>query len=636
MLGALRSFVGSWAAKILLVLLVGSFALWGVSGSILGEGNGFTVAQVGETKVEATDFLGTYNRNLNEMQQRIGRRITREDARNLGLEGQALSAVISFATIDEFARENGLALSDEMLAQMIADNPAFQDSTGKFNRDSFTRALYSAQMREADFINLQNATAIRQQVTEAIAMGEILPDTFNKAIRSYVNEERRFSYLFINPEIGGKPAEPTEGNLKTYFEENKASYAAPEYRKIGILSLEPKDIVNEDAISDDQVKDDYEARIASYSTPERRRVQQLVFKSQEAADAGLKSLKDGATFETLLEENSIKLSDADLGLVAQTALPAQLRETAFSLELNNTSDIVDGAFGPTMVRVTEIAPASVKPLEEVSGEIRKELAERVAGDEILNIQEEVEDARAGGLPLEDVAKKLKLTARTFEQIDARGRLPDGTQITDIPVSAELLRQAFNTEIGAQASPLDIGTTGFVWYDVQKIDAARDRTYDEVQDNVRTDWTRAEQMKILTQKAEAAQKEIEQGKSLKEVALSLGALDETTPFIKRNAETPDFPRRSVQAGYAIAPGKAAVLPVPAAETVLLISVLETKGAQPEAQASTVAGIEQQLTLANQGAGDDLLNLMIRGLGNRYPVTSNPAVVERVLANPHGNR
>ena len=342
MLESLRSFVGGWIAKILLVLLVGSFALWGISGSIFGTSYSNSVAQVGETHVSIRDFVTAYNRNMNDMQRQAGRRLTRDEAKIFGVENRTLSNVVSYAVLDEFARRQNLSLSDTTLAKMLAENPQFQDSTGKFNRDTFTRAVRDARMRESDFITLQNASAVRSQVTESFATGNILPKVFANAMTSYSSEERKFSHITITKKIAGTPAEPASGQLKTWFDANTKKYRAPEYRKIDLLILEPKDIVDERSVTDEDVAEDYEVHKRAYEIPEKRRVQQIVFKSRKEADAAVESLAQGAVFETILADNKLAVSDADLGLLVKDKLPKALQEAAFIAKLNTPSAMIKG------------------------------------------------------------------------------------------------------------------------------------------------------------------------------------------------------------------------------------------------------------------------------------------------------
>ncbi|MEL7272450.1 MAG: SurA N-terminal domain-containing protein [Pseudomonadota bacterium] len=629
MLEGLRNFVGGWTAKILLVLLVGSFALWGIDQGLFGGADANTVANVGETRVTTGEFLSTYNRNINQLQQRAGRRLTREQARVFGVEQRSLGTVIAYATLDEYAREQGLALSDQRLAQMIAQNPAFHDSTGKFDRSRFQQAIYGAQLRESDFIALENKSAIRNQVLRSFATDEMLPDIFENAMAEFADEERRFKYITITPEMAGALPAPKDEQLQSYFDENKSTYRAPEYRKLDILALTPDRLADEAAVTREEIAADYESRKNSYGQPEKRRIQQIVFKSAEKAQEAKQTLAEGGFFETVLSDNDVTVTDADLGLVAKTDLPSQLQEVAFSLESGTPSDVIDGPFGPTMLRVTEIAEASITPLEEVEADIRKELALRRAADRIDRLREEVEDARAGGTSLKEIAEQQQLKLRTIDAIDRTARTDDGTIITDIPNSRDLLDQAFQTEVGAQASSLDIGSAGTVWYDVLEISEARDRTFDEVKERVQADWTAAEQNKRVEELAQTLKKRLEGGADFDAIAAEYNVLAEETAFLKRRGNGNAFPATAIAAGFAGNKDLVAISPVAVgegkADNRILLTVDAVK--KPEAEKSAIN--EQTLELANQGAADDMLSQMIASLQSRYEVTQNPRVIDLAI-------
>ncbi len=629
MLEALRSFVSGWVAKVLLVLLIGSFALWGVSGSILGGAHSNSVAQVGETNVSVRDYLTAYNRNMNDVQRRIGRRLTRDQARVFGVEARTLSNVVSFAALDEYARINGLALSDQTLARMLAENREFQDSSGKFNRDTFINAVRQAQMRESDFIELQNESAVRSQVTQSFATGPILPKAFTAALGAYSNEERKFAHLTIKAAHAGAPASSTQEQLKTYFEENLKKYAAPEFRKLSILTLEPKDIADEASVTDEDVAGDYEARKSAYETPEKRRVQQIVFKSQKEADAAIKALGEGAVFETILSDNKVTLADADLGLIEKARLPKAIQDTAFGSELNTVSGLLKGPFGPTMIRVTEMTPASVTPIDDVKDDIRKDIALRRAVEAVISMQETVEDSRAGGVSLEETGKRLKLNVRTIDAVDRSALDSGGNIINDIPSSAELLEQAFNTEVGAQASPLDFGDTGYVWYDVLEITEARDRTQDEVTERLKTDWTADEQARLILEKAEALKARLDKGAKLADIATELGVLEQSTGLLKRNGSAEGFPTSATRAGFAGDTKNVAIVDGASAGEKMIITVAEAKGVE----AQVVKVPDEQVDLANEGAADDILSQMIANLQQKYAVTQNPTLINQALTQGH---
>ncbi|MEE9375383.1 MAG: SurA N-terminal domain-containing protein [Rhizobiaceae bacterium] len=625
MLEALRSFLSGWVAKLLLVLLIGSFALWGVSGSILGGTDTTTVARVGETGVSVREYLTAYNNSMNQLQQTAGRRLTRDEGKVFGVESQTLNSVISLATLDEFVREENISLSDKTLARLIADNTAFQDSTGKFNRDTFRRAVGNAQMRESDFIISQNKAATRSQLSRAFMTGKLMPDVFNNALSAYTSEERKFAYLTITTALSGEPKAPDESELKTYFEANKKNYKAPEYRKLVILAVQPKDLADEKAISEEDVRSDYQDRLASYSKPEERRVQQIVFKSSDAAQTAIKSLTEGALFETILSEQKLKISDADLGLMSKKQMPKAIQDAAFSLVLNTPSEIIKGPFGPTLIRITEINEAKVTSLEEVKDDIRKDLALRNAANEIVTMQEKIEDMRAGGANIAEIAIKLGIKSRLVEAIDRTARTPKGAIINDLPASKKLIAQAFTTAVGDQQSPIDVGEAGYVWVDVEKITPTRDKNFDEVADKVKADWLKKERANLITKKADELKTRLLKGATLEAIATELKTEAAQTGYLKRSTEDGNFKREANLAGFAGDAKHIAIVAGAKDDEKLLITVAEIK--RPESQVVKIP--EREAKIANEGAAEDLMTQLIRNLQAGYKITQNPTLINQAL-------
>ena len=136
-----------------------------------------------------------------------------------------------------------------------------------------------------------------------------------------------------------------------------------------------------------------------------------------------------------------------------------------------------------LVRVTAITPEVVKSLAEATPEIRKDLALAEANRILLDVHDNYEDSRAAGESLREAAAKLSLDVVTVEAVDRAGQRPDGTVVNDLPQSKELLDAAFETEAGIENPPVNIGSTGYVFYEVEGITPARDRTLDEVKAKV---------------------------------------------------------------------------------------------------------------------------------------------------------
>ena len=620
MLELLRGSVSGWVAKIFIGLLVLSFGVWGIADVFRVDAGG-AVVTVGETKVTAGDYNQIYRRNLNTMSQRFGTQLTPEQARSLGIEVSVLGEIVSGAVLDENARILNLGLSDQTLAVLIGKDPAFRGFDGNFSRDRFQQAIRNAQMREDDYINGRNKVAVRNQIFEATARGDILPKVFYQAAADYTEESRKFDFIQLTAENLNIDPKPAVDDVEKYFKANKAIYAAPEYRKISILKVEPSDVLASIEIDDDAVKQDYDSRKDKYGKAERRRVQQIVFKDKAKAEEAAKSLADGTLFETLIEELKLKIEDLDLGLVKESALPdKKIAEAAFSLELNSTSGVIDGTFGPVIVRATEIEPETITPFEEVKEAIKKDLALAKATDEVISLQDAIEDMRAGGATLGEIASKNGLKLRVVDAVDATGKTPKDETIGDLPNSAQLLRAVFQAEAGEETDYLNVGSSGYAWFDLNKIIAARERTFDEVKERVNADWRTAEIAKALGAKATELKESLTGGKSMLDIAAEIGSSVQSTSFLKRSESVPQINANAVRSGFSGADGNVSISNGITAGSQILLKVAGIK--VPDA--ATLPAADK--TRIDEAAGNDVLEQLVDQLRNRYGVEINQPLIQ----------
>ncbi|HEY6631097.1 MAG TPA: SurA N-terminal domain-containing protein [Rhizobiaceae bacterium] len=628
MLSALRNAAGTWVAKLLLVLLVVSFAVWGISGQIATGFGGNSVVTAGGTTVSPIEYRLAYDRQLAVMSQQFGTRLTREQARALGIENQVLGQLVAGAVLDEQARELGLGLSQDKLAHLTMSDPAFQGPNGQFDRQQFEYVLRQIGMRPEDYLQNRGQVAIRQQIVEAVSDGLKAPDTFLRAVALYRGEDRTADYIVLSKSLVEPIEEPSDAALSTYFDENKQAYAAPEYRKIAYVTLVPEKIADESAITDAQVQEDYEKNIAQFTTPETRTIEQLVFPNEEAAQTALDSIKAGATFDSIVTAQGKTAADTLLGTFAKdkVADPA-VADAAFTLQANEVSPIVDGAFGPVLVRVTEINPAVVKSLAEATPEIRKDLALAEANRVLLDVHDNYEDSRAAGESLREAAGKLGLDVVTVEAVDRAGQRPDGSVVNDLPQSRELLQAAFEAESGLENPPVNVGSTGYVFYEVEGITPARDRTLDEVKDKVAADWKAAEAEKRLAAKAAEIEKRLKDGTALDVLATELGVEKQTKRGLKRESDDGDFGRAGVASIFGVPEGGSGVVPAPTGDAQIVFKVTEVF--EPAgADASTIPE-DAQKSFAS-GMADDLLDQLVAKLQAEYGVTVNRSAIEQALA------
>ncbi|MCB1464825.1 MAG: SurA N-terminal domain-containing protein [Nitratireductor sp.] len=631
MLSTLRSATQSIFAKILLLLLVASFAVWGVSGVFVA-GAGNATVEFGKTSVSLLDHRLAYDLQVNNLSRQLGQRITREQARSFGIEQSVLGQVIAGAVLDENARQMGMSVSNDELASMIGDDPAFRDSTGRFSRLTLENVLRQVGMREDDYLRNRKAVAVRRQFADAIADNVAPPIAFFDAFGAYQAQKRVFEYVTVDTSaVTDKPV-PSDSDVETWYEDHKNDYLAPEYRKIALVRLTAEDISQPDLIDEAAVKENYEADKARFTTEERRHVQQLVFTDQTAAESALKRIREGELFDTIATEAGRTTADIDLGTVTKKQIPdVNVADAAFGLELNAVSDVVNGIFGPVLLRVTEIAPEQVKPLAEVEEEIRNKLALDKATDDLYDVHDRLEDERAAGELLEQAAKNVGLKTRIVDAVDSSGKAPDGSEVKDIPEQASLLTQAFQTEPEVETDPIPIGSAGFVWYEVRDVTPERQKPLEEVRDDVVAAWTEDAISKKVAEIADTIRDRAEKGESLAAVAAELlpanadgtPATTKTSVELTRNDANDELVRTAVTAAFSVPKGATTAAPGAEAPSRVVLKVIDVIDAEPESTPDTV---RQQV---DNAVSEDLVSALISDFQSRDQVRINERAIDAAL-------
>jgi len=626
MLDSMRKASGTWVAKLLLALLVVSFAVWGISGTIF-TGVSSSVVTAGSTTVSAMDYRLAYDRQISVMSQQFGTRLTREQAQAFGIDDQVLAQLVAGAVLDEQASQMGLGLSRDRVALLTAEDPAFRNAGGRFDRQQFEFVLRQVGMTPEEYLRNREQVAIRQQIVEAVSDDIKVPQAFLKAMALYRGEDRTAEFVAV-PRSAVEPVPaPTDAQLSEYFEANKARYAAPEYRKIAYVKLEPSDIADESSVTDEMIAAEYERTRARFTQPEKRTIEQIVFADEAAANAAAARLREGATFEELVTAEGKTMADVQLGTFSRedVADPA-IAEAAFALQQGQTSGVVRGGFGHLLLRVTQVTPEVIRPLSEVSAEIRRDLAIDDATRAIADVHTNYEDARAGGEGMAEAAQRFNLRVVTIDAVDQQGRAPDGSEVK-LPEKQQLLQEAFESDVGVENPAINLGAVGFLFYEVLETMPARDRTLDEVRDRLVADWTDQEARSKLAALAGEMRKQLDAGTAFAEVAAAHNLEVQTKRGLKREGNDADFDAAVVAAVFGVVKGQTGVTSGTDGNAQIVFKVTEVT--EPlDADAASVP--QQTADSLSRGLADDLLDQLVAKLQGQYGVSVNRNAMAQALS------
>jgi len=630
MLRGLHKASSTWLGKGVMALVMGflviSFAVWGIGDIFRGFGRN-AVANVGDAEISVEQFRQYYNERLQQFGRQVGRPITPEEARTRGIDRQLLAQLIAETTFDEEAKRLRLGMSEADIAKRITTDPSFRGPTGQFDRTRFEQLIRQAGFTENRFVAEQRKSMLRRQIAQSVSGDMKVPQTAMAVLNQYQNEKRQIEYVALGTAQAGNIPAPTPEELAKYFDEHKTLFRAPEYRKITIVALAPADLAKPDAISDSEAKTYYEQRKANYGRPEKRELRQIAFPSADDAAAARDRISKGASFDDIAKERGMKASDTDLGMVAKAdVIDPAVADAAFALKPGEISQPVKGRFGTVLLTVGKIEAGEEKSYEQVAGQIKKELAESRVRTEIGNLRDKIEDERAAGSTLAETAKKLGLKATSVEAVDRSGRGPEGTPVTGLPQTPNVVSAAFASDVGVDTDALQLPNGGYLYFDVTGVTPSRERSLDEVKDQVAARWRDDEIAKRLQTKADDLIGKLKAGTPFAQIANEAGLKVETAADLQRGKRGGFVPAKVVESVFRTPKGVPASVEGDKETDRFVYRVTEI--VDPAFDASSAQGKAIADTLQNSYS-EDLVSEYIVRLENDFGVSINPSALNQVV-------
>lgn len=621
MLQKLRSSSAGLVAKALMVLLIISFAAWGVQGYLSQSGQGDTVATVGDETISTRELSIAFGRDLRRFQAQ-GSDLTSEQARNLGLMDLALDRLIQGRLYDEAADWLGIGIGESRIAEAIREEELFHDESGSFSRSRFEFLLNNSGMSEEQYVTDLKRDMARREIINSLAFTSGAPTPLEKRLYLYRNEKRVATLAVVPVDESLDVGRPDEETIARIHEEQAERYTAPERRSASYVLLTTDVAMRDVVVTDEDLRARYEENIASYTTPERRVVQQIRFADEEAARKAAALIGEGRTFEAVAKE--VAGMDADsltFGEFAAGEFPIPtISETIAGMKEGGVSEPVETDFGWHIFRVSEIKPEQVKPFDEVRDEIETSLKSEQAGDRLYDLSTALEDELAGGATLEQSAAAVGAEVRKTGPVDIEGVGPEGKPVESIP-EGEFLDTLFVTGENEQSS---LGQTADGSYYILRVDEiipSALRPLSEVRDEIVADWQAQKRREAAQNRALAIVERVESGEKLAEIAGTEGLETvESKPFTRsgEGVQSELLTPVLVSDMFRLQPGQAAM-----AETGNGFVVAELKNIQAAGPSDTE---EFGKLIGNQITGD-ILRQFDATLREKFDVEVDEAALAR---------
>ena len=609
---------------ILMGLLVFSFAIWGIADIFRGYGRQ-SLIRVGDIEIHLQDYSRAEHEAMRAMSGDAGRNLSKQEAMKMGLENRVLERLIGGAAVDNHAQDLGLGMSQDAVLEQIKKDPTFQDPTGNFSPLALASILQSLNMSEQGYISEQRERDLRRQLIGTVGDTAPVPQILLDALVRYNDEQRTLRYVLVPLSAAGTAKEPTEEELKAFYDNHHAKFTLPEYRKIGVMAVTPETVKDQVTITDDDLKAAFEKEKDKLGKPEKRHVQQITFPDQAAAEAAAQRIQSGTDFAAIAKEQGLSDADFDLGTLTRNEMAdATIADEAFKLDKDKVSAPVTGKLGKVvLLRVTEIEPGEVVTFEQAKPNLEKGVLKDRAERLILDLRDKIEDERASGSKLSEVADKLKLTYQTVEAVDRKGQAPDGSAIT-LPAETELLEAAFATDTGVENDPIEPKDLGIIWYEVLGETPEQLKPFDQVKDEVTKAWGEDEARNRLAKYSQELVTSLNGGKTLDDLAKELNTEILTTEPLKRADLSVNIMPATMTQAYLLPKGGFGTA-ASGSDDKRVVFQVDTILPPKELEAPAASAIKRQLDVL---VSDDIIGEYFSALEKRYGVSVNEAALNKL--------
>ena len=526
MLQSMRQSTQSTAAKVIIGLIVLSFAAFGLE-TLLPGGAGTSVAEVNGEEITPFALQEAVTQQKRQLISVLGDDIDPALLDDDRLQPRALESLIQRALLLQKTAELNLVASEAQVGKSITSIEAFQ-LNGVFSPDAYRSVLANAGFTPERFRRSQAEDIVLTQLQTAISETEFATQTELAATANIIAEERDVRYLVISDADLVDDADLTDETLQQYYEENEAVFFNPEQVVVDYVLLAPEDFVV--SVDEALVREQYESVKDEYEVAEQARVSHiLLIQGEEEADGDYaKRIADtadrldrGEAFADLAAEVSDDLGSAsmggELGFTDGTAFPDEMEAAIAQLsEAGDISGAVQTDAGTHFIRLEERIAGDSVDYESVRDELRASIEAAEAERNLLIAVEELRDLAFNAPDLEGPAEAIGSEVRISEPFsleEGEGLFAD-ERLRELAFSADVKESSNNSEV------LELAGKQFIAVRVREVRAPQVAPFAEVEREVRQGLRAQLEASALTDMVARAEDLLTAGESFEVAAEAL--------------------------------------------------------------------------------------------------------------------
>jgi len=456
MLEAIRERSQGWIAKVILILLIVPFALWGVDSYIKGSGKEPPAATVGDQEISQREFVKT----LKEQQEQMGGKVDEKALRQL-----VIDQLVNTRMLSQVAVKAGFSILEPQVMAVLGGIEVFQEN-GKFSEQRLDSWLRGRGMSRAELLALISQDLLLKQVQIGYGEGAVVAKPSVNALGKLLAQQREVNEVVFDQKDYAQTVKIDDKAVEAEYMAHQASFATPAMVRVQYLTLSQAALEAGVQISDEQARKFFDENPTQFQEPEQRRASHILIKVDAGADAAAKQAakaraeallaevrKTPAKFADLAREHSQDpgsgAKGGDLGTFSRNMMVKPFADAVWSMQPGEIKGPVESQFGFHIIRLDGIVGGAKLGFAVVKDEIVKSMRQQEAqkrfvesAERFSNIVYEQPDS------LEPAAKEFGLKIEEsgwIGQGNAQPAMLGDTRLINSLLSEDALKKKQNVE-----------------------------------------------------------------------------------------------------------------------------------------------------------------------------------------------
>ncbi|QDP20327.1 peptidylprolyl isomerase [Sphingomonas xanthus] len=520
-----KSALGTVVAVLFLLAILASFALADLSNvrsGTMGGGGGEALVEVGSEEVSERELSDRMRRALQDAQREDP---TATYASIAGQFGALLESLVDEKALLSFAQDHGFFLSKRLVDGQIASLPQTRGLDGKFNDQAYAAFLQQQQMTDAQLRNMLRVALMQRLIVAPAAVEARVPIGVARSYADMLLEQREGQMALVPAEMFRAGLNPSDGDLQSFYAQNRQRYVIPEQRVLKIARLGPEAVAGVQP-TDAEIAAYYNANRATYGGLETRVISQAVVQDKAAADGIAARARGGAAFAAAAAPAGFAAADVTLGAQNREQFGALAGETvanaAFSAKSGAIVGPVRSDLGWHVIKIEEVRAASGRSLAAARGEIATLLAANKRKEALTDLLTQVEDQIADGASFAEAAAAAKLQVVTTPGIFSNGTARGDGDFRLPTELAPALQAGFAMAVDDDPEVITLpNDAGYALVGVDRVIEAAPAPLAQIREKVRDDWIKRKALDRARAVASEIAAKVARGMSMDEARASAG-------------------------------------------------------------------------------------------------------------------